>query len=458
MKIMKKTYKIIAALLLICTVLLSFGACGPKEDEPSHVDYAAELKLDMNSDTIKKEVTVRQYIDGDTTHFNFPGGIFEDNIMKGRYLAINTPESTGRIEEWGKRAADFTNEKLKAATSIIVESDDGKWNADSTGNRYMVWVWYKTAEMADYRNLNVEILQNGLAIASSSANNRYGETCVAAINQAKAEKLYVYSDEKDPQFHYGSAIEVTLKELRCAIEEFDAAKLTDKDAEMEYNLAKVAFEGVIIKDDGGSLYVEEYDAENDMYYGISVYYETAGLPGEAMSILSVGNRVRIVGTVSQFGAMWQVSGLFYDLWNENNPVNAKLISSGHQPAYKPVDAKTYANKVTVTGADDETTTSDYYAMAVYTSIAMNDLTVKEIYTTPDGQNKGAMTLTCRSADGVEVVIRTIVLKDANGNLLTARDFEGVTMDVKGLIDHFTYDGADDYQIKVYSINDITIHP
>ena len=440
---MKRPYKLISVILLICTVILSFGACSPAEDIPSHVDYAAELKLDTTTTSLKQEVTVKTYIDGDTTHFYFPGNTFEDGVMKARYLAINTPESTGRIEEWGKKASQFTREKLEAATSIIVESDNESWNADSTGGRYLVWIWYKTAEMTDYRNLNVEILQNGLAIASNSANNRYGETCMAALNQAKAEALYVHSNEKDPNFPYGGAVELTLKELRCNITEYDNAK--------------VAFEGVVIKADSGSVFIEEYDAENDMYCGMTVYYQTAGLPGKALQILSVGNRVRIVGTVTQFEGMWQVSGLTYSLMQPDNPDNLALISEGHSPAYVPTTPDTFKNgKVSVT-IDEQTKEYDYVNLALYTSIEMRDLKVKSIYTTESGDNKGAMTLTCESPEGLTISVRTIVLRDSDGNIITAEYFGGATIDVKGLVDHYTYNSSNDYQIKVFSVKDITVH-
>ena len=119
------------------------------------VDYAASVKLNMSSETVKQEVTVKTFIDGDTTHFHVPADVMKTGVLKGRYLAINTPESTGKIEEYGKAASRFTKEKLSAATSIIIESDTADWNADSTGERYLVWVWYKTADTADYRNLNI---------------------------------------------------------------------------------------------------------------------------------------------------------------------------------------------------------------------------------------------------------------------------------------------------------------
>lgn len=446
--------RVLAVLLLATMLLCSFVACNnnneqdnkdqTQKDEIEHVDYAAELKLDMNSDTAKQDVTVNIYIDGDTTHFKVPTSVMPEGILKARYLAVNTPESTGRIEPWGKAASNFTKEKLKSATSIIIESDNGTWNADSTGGRYMVWVWYKTAEMTDYRNLNIELLQNGLAIASNSAQNRYGETCMKAIDQAKTEKLYVYSNEKDPDFHYGAAQELTLKELRTNIK--------------SYNGAKVAFEGVISAIFDGSFYVEELDEETGMYQGISVYYETAGLPGVALEHIAVGNRVRVVGAVTYFepGDIWQVSGLTYSLMKPDDPANFKLISKGHTPAYTPTTAVDFTTKkinatVSVTEGEETTETVktfDYAEMALDTSISMSGLKVNSVYTS----DKGETTLHCVSGD-VKITLFLGGMKDANGNTVSADLFNGKTIDVKGIVDKF----KEKYQIRVMSLADITIH-
>ena len=175
----KRIYALLAAL---CIALGCLAGCQSETPAPSGeatqpaastVDYAGELKLDMDSDTAKQEVTVKNFVDGDTTHFNVSDTSFEGGVLKARYLGINTPESTGQIEPWGKKASTFTKEKLQSATSIIIESNDSKWHGDSTGGRHLVWIWYKTKDASDYRNLNIELLQNGLAIASSSFNNRY---------------------------------------------------------------------------------------------------------------------------------------------------------------------------------------------------------------------------------------------------------------------------------------------
>jgi DNA/RNA endonuclease YhcR with UshA esterase domain len=63
-----------------------------------------------------------------------------------------------------------------------------------------------------------------------------------------------------------------------------------------------------------------------------------------------------------------------------------------------------------------------------------------------------MTLTCELG-GVTVEIRTVVLLDANGNLITEDMYLGKTIDVNGIVDY--YDG--NYQIKVFSPNSITVH-
>lgn len=444
---MKKHNKLLLLLLTVCITLCSLVACqGPSEDDQRGdaqrapwVDYAAGVKLDRTSGTLQIEATVKSYIDGDTTHFYVDESVCTDGILKARYLAINTPESTGKIEEWGKAASKFTRSKLEQAESIILESDNGKWNIDSTGERHLVWVWYKTANDADYRNLNIEILQEGYAISSNASQNRYGEHCTNAIAQAIEYDLYVYSDELDPSFPYGSAQEVTLKQLRTHIEEYDGAL--------------VAFNGIVTMNDDGSILVEEYDQENNMYYGMTIYYGTSGLNGEGLEMLSIGNELRLVGVVSYWetGGVYQVSSLEYNRRDKDNPRNIKLLSQGHAAGYFEVDAKTFTSKIDVL-LEDETKTFDYAALVLNTSVSMKGLTVNSVYTTPGGDSAGAMTLHCTAQDGTRIDLRTAVLYE-NGVKVTSDRFTGKTIDVKGFVDCF--DG--DYQIEIYSLNDVTFH-
>ena len=139
--------------------------------------------------------------------------------------------------------------------------------------------------------------------------------------------------------------------------------------------------------------------------------------------------------------------------------DVKLLSTGYAPAFVPTDPVTFANgMVNVEMVDSETeevTTKAFkYAELVQgTSLEMKNLYVKSVYTTHNGgSNDGAMTLTCE-VDGVTIDVRTIVLADDNGNLITADAYRGKTIDVKGIVD--CYDGS--YQIKVMDDNYITVH-
>lgn len=417
--------------------LASEGAAAPLEE----IDYAGQLQLDMSSSTAKAEVTVKQFIDGDTTHFFVPTSVMEHGVLKGRYLAINTPESTGKIEEFGKAASRFTKEKLSGAVSIIIESETETWDPDSTGSRYLCWVWYKPAGSDTYRNLNVEILQNGLAIASNAAGNRYGEICMAAINQAKGLKLNIYSGQKDPDFYYGGAVELTLKELRTNIE--------------AYNGMKVAFNGVVTMNNNNTVYVEDYDPETEMYYGMAVYYGF-GLNGQGLDILSLGNEVRIVGSLQYYeaGGTYQVSDLSYRLMKPDDPNNIQMLSQGHAPAFPEVDPEVFAGGVVEVLVEEQPVSFPYAQLAMNSSISMKGLHVYDVYTTAneDSASKGAMTLYC-SYGSTMISVRTIVLYDENGELVTKDRYLGKTIDVSGIVDFF----SGTYQIKVFNTNDIIVN-
>ena len=452
---MKKMKKLAALLAVLCLLIGCMVGCGKEDskpadngaDEPAHVDYVEKTKLDLNSNTKKLEVTVHAYIDGDTTHFNVPHDVADNGVLKARYMGVNTPESTGKIEEWGKKASTFTKEKLMSAVSIYVESDNDQWNMDSSGGRHLVYVWYKPDADSDYRCLNLELIQNGLSISCGTVNDRYGQEATNAFQQAKREKLHVFSGQKDPGFYYGDAYEIDLKGLRTNVALYDNAK--------------VAFEGVVTRNNNNSVYVEEYDAETDMYFGMSVYYgfETGAL----LNNLAIGNRVRVVGTVTYYetGGTWQVSGLAYREFKPDDPSNTKVISTGHSAGNKVTDPAMFADGVmeieVLTSLDDdvtETKSFNYAELIMSTTVTMKDLTVLDAYTTHNGgDNDGAMTLTCRAEDGTMIDVRTIVLRDADGTMKVEADYLNKTIDVIGIVD--CYSGA--YQIKVLTAGDIIVH-
>ena len=436
---MKKHQALTCLLALICLLCaqLPFSA---QAEQADFIDYVAQLDFNRASETVKTEATVKNFVDGDTVHFHVDEQICESGVLKARFLAINTPESTGKIEEYGKKASAFTRERLSRAESIWLESDNGKWNLDSTSERHLVWVWYRLPGERAYRNLNLEILQNGLAIANSTANNRYGTICMQALNQARSFKLNLYSGQKDPDFYYGDAVELTLRELRTNVE--------------AYNGIKVAFSGIITMNNNNAVYVESYDEETGLYYGMTVYYGF-GLSGAGLNILSVGNEARIVGTVQYYetGGTWQVSGLTYRMMKPNDPGNIQKLSEGHTPAFVPTDAETFVSRVSIE-REDGVQVFDYAELVLGTSIEMNNLTVRQVFTTTDqdSSSRGAMTLHCDS-DGITVHVRTVPLYGADGRLVTEDLLAGKVIDVRGIVDYF----EGQYQVKVFTLGGITIH-
>ena len=138
----------------------------------------------------------------------------------------------------------------------------------------------------------------------------------------------------------------------------------------------------------------------------------------------------------------------------------KLDDEYHDPAYKLIDANTYKNGEITVNFEEESKTFAFANLSLYSSVEMRGLVVRDVYTTRSetSSDKGAMTLYCE-VDGIEISVRTVVLYDENGDLVTADTFEGKTIDVKGVIDYYNFDGEEEfpYQIKLFSMEDVTIH-
>lgn len=417
---MKKTlFKLFSIIALALTLFVSAGC----EKEPEHVDYVAQLKLDLNSkDTLKEEVTVYNHVDGDTTHFYSKNKLAQDGILKARYNAIDTPESTIKVEAWGKAAANFTKSKLESADSIIIESVGKEFEYDSTGERVICWVWYRPEGSADYRLLNCEIVQEGYSMVKNAGATEYGKVIAEAYQQAIREKLRLNGTEKDPDYYYGDAINITMRELRTNLD--------------TYKGKKVSVEGLVTKISGSTAYAEDYDEETNEVFGIQIF-----MGFESFDMIQIGNVVRFIGTVQLYETAntYQIAGLTYMAMKPDYKDNLKLISEGNDVV---------ATKITY--ADIQTRKDNLLA----NNVAIDNLTVKEIYTTSKGDSAGAMTLTCQDKDGNTIVVRTIVLKDSEGNVVTESYFAGKNISVTtGIFDQF--DG--EYQIRVFGLAHITIN-
>lgn len=435
---MKKISLLLAIVLTLACTCALFGACKP-------VDYADQLKLDLSSATAKEEVTVRTFIDGDTVHFNVNSSTVSNGVLKARFLGVDTPESTGKIEEWGKAASNFTKEKLKSATSIYIESDSARWEADSTGSRYLAWIWYKTDDASDYRLLNLELLQEGLANPYGIGGHEYTDYLEKAVKQAQKNKLHIHSDENDPDFHYGEAIVLTLEALRL-----DAMSETSI-----YEGSKVAVEGMITYNTNGTAYLQVYDEAQDRYYGVAIYYGYGG-SSTLLKVLDIGNTVRIVGSWQKYeaGGTWQLAGLQASATADPSDTNYSIILKTGSPEdvhYQKVTGEQFTGKTTIV-VDGDDVEVNFAEVSMGTSVCMENLTVTDTYSNPNAESV-EITVTCRTPDGKTVYLRTEELYDADWNTITEDFFkDGMKITVKGVIDKF----ADQYQIKIETFDNITV--
>lgn len=436
---MKKLSLLLALVIGLACACTIFGAC-----QPEFIDYAEQLKFEMSTSTIKEEVTVKTHIDGDTVHFNVSHSTVSNGVLKARFLGVNTPESTGKIEEWGKTASNFTRERLKNATSIYIESDSSKWEADSTGSRYLAWIWYRTSDDADYRLLNLELLQEGLAWPSNIGGHVYTEYLEKANKQAQEKELKIYSKEKDPDFYYGDAIVLTLEALRLDI----------MSEESLYAGSKIAVEGVVTYNTNGMVYLQDYNEEQDRYYGMAIYYGFGATP-DVSKVLRIGNRIRLVGSLQKYeaGGTWQISGIQADSFADPSDTNySTVLSQNNNIVYTTVTGDQFVNsKVTIVDGDDNATQVNFAELAMGTCVKMENLKVKSTYSNPQADTV-EITITCEAPDGTIVSIRTEQLYDEDFNTIQPSFFNGKTITVLGNVDKF----GDTYQIKVETFDKITV--
>lgn len=282
-------------LLLISGLLFSLASCKTtgnvtaSENLKSHVDYYLSDNVRLNLDYAKKsfwtdgveKVSLKTCIDGDTAHFTTSTG----DTLKARFYGIDTPESTGSVEMWGKDASDFTKAKLKEADekgTIVISSPSTAYGAptpDSTGSRYVSLVWInltkKDAPLSELYLLNLWIVQEGLSYVKNVADMpALSDTFYAAEQQAKDEKLCLFSDKTPDSWNGGDYETVSLLDIKKEIEK----TLADSTHENAYNNKRVKIVGTVAGYANNTLYIQNFYSKEDggrydygEYAGINAY-------------------------------------------------------------------------------------------------------------------------------------------------------------------------------------------
>lgn len=141
-----------------------------------------------------EEGLVTRVIDGDTAEIEIEG-----NFYKVRFIGINTPESTTRIEPYGKEASDFTKQYLSGKT-VFLEKDISE--TDRYG-RLLRYIWLEppkeiTDEEIRTKMFNAILVLNGYANAVTYPPDvKYQEYFIKYEQEAREKNLGLWSLQKN---------------------------------------------------------------------------------------------------------------------------------------------------------------------------------------------------------------------------------------------------------------------
>ena len=138
----------------------------------------------------REEVKLDKCVDGDTAWF-----IYNDKSSKFRFLAIDTPESTNKIEKFGKEASKYTCDMLKQAKKIEIEFDSNS-NKKDKYKRYLAWIF------VDNKLLQKEIIKKGYAeVKYIYGDYKYLNELKKEETIAKKNKVGIYSDYENDSIY-----------------------------------------------------------------------------------------------------------------------------------------------------------------------------------------------------------------------------------------------------------------
>ena len=157
-----KIYKVLLAIIAIIVIL--FGAYYIKDylhsDFNNNVnDYNSEVDTDIEL----TEAIVTKVIDGDTIWVNING-----KEEKVRFIGVNSPEYTKKIEKYGKEATEYTTSCLLGKT-IYLQKDVS--NTDDY-DRLLRYVWLEKITTITEENIQ-NYLFNAKLVAEGLAQSNY---------------------------------------------------------------------------------------------------------------------------------------------------------------------------------------------------------------------------------------------------------------------------------------------
>jgi len=435
------------------------------------LDYAGH---DFYKDGIG-QVSLLTPIDGDTAHFTPLVTTTSDVTIKARFWGIDTPESTGQIQEYGKPASNFTKAQLTEANkngTIVVSSPFTEYKApenDSTGTRYVSLVWInltkKNAAYTELHLLNLYIVQEGYSWVKNVADMpQYSDIFYAAEAQAKALKLNLFSGQPDPYIDYGDYKDVTLLDLKREV----VAKINDSTHVNIYNGKKVRVTGTVAGYSGNILYIESYydsttgsTVEGGEYAGVNIF---TGMSSISSRFTKKNTYIQVSGVAEDdenFG--FQITSANFPMVNSGDASEAEvLIKAADNTEEYALHTFEYRASESVSGTAPVLTEGDLSALFCSIKIDGN-VYCYNAYDSSDG-NEHTLYLKSETSTGATLfysVYLTFSYKpDAeNPNLIysSKTDFIGKTFALSGVFGfHKTTSGLIKYQITPSSSSDLVL--
>ncbi len=362
--------KILSAILsVICIFFLC--SCGVKYGE---LDTSITDGLQLAEEYEGKEFVANgigevEYVagvDGDTTTFRSNSVSF-----KLRYYLINTPESTGKIEAWGKAASKFTTGILDSAVKnggkIVLQCDSRSDRQDSNA-RYLGYVWYQPSAGEDFRLLNLEIVEQAYSKFFPSASE-YDTEFQAAQDKAKATNRRVWG-EPDSGYSYNKlATEITISEL---YDNQSAYVDTSVKITIEAQITRIVGENLYIRDIAPSV-----DKDGNDYY--AAVYVFSGYEYKPSSLFKIGDIVKFTCKPGLYNDNLQLSDV--DFRSENYEI------TGHSEV-EPIAI----------------TSGDQIKDSLCAQIVTANLIVEEVYQSANASDN-SYTIYCHLEDGTELNVR-----------------------------------------------------
>ncbi|MCI2110957.1 MAG: thermonuclease family protein [Bacilli bacterium] len=342
--------------LMGCQSVSSVSSSGDSSSACDGADYVSKVKLTVDyhdhhflTDGIG-QVNLNENIDGDTTHFydrNSDGSSNRAVKIASRYLCIDTPESTGQVQPWGKWASEFTAAHINSAKTIVISSnftDIAHAKADSTGVRWLSYVWVSEEEDAPYASLkllNLMIVVAGWSAAKSASDSIYATEFYAADAQAQCNKVGMFCGSSDPRFTYGDATQTTLRELINGKVYNDETSAYDKIDWTDEKYHKVAFDATVAFTQNQNAFVyadlPDYDDPNiTIRYGLYIFTGYRNIS----PLYHIGWKLNIPGIFTSYNGNYQLTNVQYNaLYHDANDITIldKTESAYDAPTITPAE-------------------------------------------------------------------------------------------------------------------------